>query len=157
MMHPKNVLKTSLQDILKMCWRCIEDIFKTSSKRLEDFLKTFLEDVLKISWRRFCKTSWRHLKDVLKTSWRPMTKTNILVLIKTSWRHLEYVFWKQRRKTSSSLLQDIFIRMNVCWAGISCSVFILFVAAFIIIYGLLCFTITNQKLIIDVFYYRCTT
>ena len=51
MIHPENVLKISLQDVLKASW-----------KRLED--------VLKISWRRFCTTFWRRLEDVLKTPWR---------------------------------------------------------------------------------------
>ena len=50
MIRLENVLKTSLQDVLKM-----------SSKSLED--------VLKISWRRFCKTSWRRFEDVfIKTN-----------------------------------------------------------------------------------------
>ena len=100
--------------------------------------------VFKTSWnasRRICDTSWRRFEDVLKTSWRRMDKTYILVLtktktsrrrledvlwsrminkdifvfIKTSWRRLENVFWRQRRKTSSRCLQDIFIKTNVCW------------------------------------------
>ena len=87
----ENVLKISLQDVLK-----------TSSKRLEDALKT----------------SWRCFKDVLKTSWRHMAKTNILVLTKTSSRRLEDVFWRRKAKasifvlikTSWRRLQDIFWR-----------------------------------------------
>ena len=71
--------------------------------RFENVLKRSLQDVL--------KTSWRRVEDTLKTSWRHMTKTIILVLIKTSWswsRHLlkryelgEYIcLW-------SRLLQDV--------------------------------------------------
>ena len=58
MIRLENVLKISLQDVLK-----------TSSKRLEE--------VLKMPWRGF-----------LKTSWRRIAKTNILVFTKTSWRRL---------------------------------------------------------------------
>ena len=72
----QDILKTSWQDVLKMCWRPFEDVFKTSWRLLENVLKTLLQDVL--------KTSWRRLKNVLKTSWRRMTKTNILVFTKTS-------------------------------------------------------------------------
>ena len=58
-----------------------------------------------------------------------MAKTNILVLTKTSsedvrlrrtyssWsRRLQDVFWRWRQKTSSRLLQEVFIKTNVCWA-----------------------------------------
>ena len=103
----EDVLMTPWRHLAKTSWRCLEDVFKTSSKRLEE--------VLKMSWKRFCNTSWRCLKNVLKTSWRRMAKTNILVSTKTSWkdvwlrqisstwsRRLEHVFWRRRRKTSSS-------------------------------------------------------
>ena len=82
----KNVLKISLQDVFKTSWRRLEDALKTS------------------------------MQDVLKTSRRRRAKTNILVLVKTSWRRLlktyglgEYicldqdVFWRRRRKTSSPI------------------------------------------------------
>ena len=52
MIRLENVLKTSLQDILKMPSKSLEDVFKTSWRCLEDFLKTFLQDVLKMFWRR---------------------------------------------------------------------------------------------------------
>ena len=71
----QNILKASLQDVLKMSWRRLEDAFKTSWRRLEDVLKTFLQNVF----------------------WRRMTKANTFVLIKTSSRRLlktktKYVF-----------------------------------------------------------------
>ena len=105
------------------------------------FLKTFwksLEDVMKKSWKHL-ETSWRRLEDVLKTffsrglenflktSRRRMIKTNILVLIKTSsedvwvrriyssWSRRLEDLWRQRGKTSSTPLQGIFIKTNVCW------------------------------------------
>ena len=69
MIRFENVLKRSLQDILKTSSKRLEGVLKTSWRRLEDVLKTLLQDVLKTSWRR-------------------MTKTIILVLIKTSSRRL---------------------------------------------------------------------
>ena len=79
----QNVLKTSLQDVLKTPWRCLEDVFarrlrdvlkrnlKTSWRCLEDALKTslkHLENVSKVSWRRFCETSEIILKKEQKTT-----------------------------------------------------------------------------------------
>ena len=85
--------------------------------RLVNVLKTSLQDALKMSWRRlqnFLKTSWRRLENVLKTSWRRMTKTNILVLTKTSSENLRlrltYSSWSRR-------LQDVFLKTNVCWVN----------------------------------------
>ena len=73
MISLENVLKTSLQDVLKMSWRGFED-------------------VLKMFWRSFCKMSWRRLENVLKTSWRRMAKTNILVLTKTPSRRRQQMY-----------------------------------------------------------------
>ena len=113
MIRLQNILKASLQDVLKMSWR--------------RFCRR-LEVVLTMSWRRFCKTSWRRLS---KTSWQDV--------LKTSWRHLEdvwpkWIYWSWSRhledvlKTSSEgewlrriysswsrRLQDVFIKTNVCW------------------------------------------
>ena len=94
MIRLENVLKISLQDVLKMSWRR-------------------LEDVLKMSWRRFCKTSWRRLENALKTSWRRMAKTNILVLNKTSWRRPLKAKTKDVFKTFSRHLHQ-----NECLLGI---------------------------------------
>ena len=100
----QNILKASLQDVLKMSWTRLSDLLKMFSKRLEDALARRLEEVL--------KTFWKRLEDVLKTYgqdeyigldqdvfWRQRTKANIFVLIKTSWR----------------CLQDVFIKTYVCW------------------------------------------
>ena len=54
MIHLQNILKASLQDVLKMSWRRF-------CRRLEDVLKTFLQG------RRLGKTSWRRLENILKT------------------------------------------------------------------------------------------
>ena len=76
-------------DVLKMSWRCLEDVFAWC-----------LEDILKMSWRRLEDVwprpiywSWlRRLEDVF---WRHEAKANIFVLMKTSWRRL--------------------LKTNVCW------------------------------------------
>ena len=97
MIRLENVLKISLQDVLKTSWRCLEDVFqdvlKTFWRRLEDVLKTFLQDVLKTSWKRledvlktYSQDEYIGLdQDVLKTSWRRLLKTKTKdVLIKTN-------------------------------------------------------------------------
>ena len=69
MIRLQNILKASLQDLLKISWKRLENVLKTSwrrfCRRLEDVLKTSWQDVLQMSWRRFRKTSWRRL---LKTN-----------------------------------------------------------------------------------------
>ena len=50
--------------------RCLQDVFKTSSKHLQDVLPRRLQDVFKTSSRCLAKTSSRHLQDVFKTFWR---------------------------------------------------------------------------------------
>ena len=111
MIRFENVLKTSLQDVLKISWRYLEDVFKTSWRRLEDVLKTFLQDVL--------KTSWKRLEDVLKTYGQDEYIGLDQDVLKTSsedvwvrriyffwWRRLQDVFWGGRRRTSSKLLDQ---------------------------------------------------
>ena len=86
------LLKTSWRHLYKTSWRCLEDILKTSSKRLQN--------VLKISWRHFCKTSWRYLEDVF---------TRLLEDIsKTFWRRLEdlwprRIYWSWSRRLEGIL------------------------------------------------------
>ena len=130
MIHLEQVLKTSLQDVLKASWRCLEDVF---ARHLEDVLKTSLQDVLKMSWRRLknvLKTSWGCLEDFFarrlgKTSWRGMTKTNILVFIKTSSEDVRvrwiYSSWSRRLLKT----KDVFIKTNVCRV-LSCFFFLSF-------------------------------
>ena len=86
----QDVLKTSSARLQrnnfsssKTSWRCLEDVF---ARRLEDILKT--------SWRRMIKTNI--------FVWRRMSKANIIVLIKTSWRRLLKTKTKDVFKTSSS-------------------------------------------------------
>ena len=97
MIRLENVLKISLQDVLKMSWRRLQNVLKTSWRCLEDVF----QDVL--------KTFWRRLQNVLKTSWRRIAKTNILVLTKTSWRRLENVFWRRMTKA------NIFVLIKTSW------------------------------------------
>ena len=115
-----------LENVLKISsLRFLEDVLKTSSECIEDFLKMSWRRFYKTSWRRLGKASWRSLEDVFKTSskrlqdvlkmswrrfcktsWRCMAKTNILFLTKTSWRRLKDVFLRRRRKTSSRRLHQ---------------------------------------------------
>ena len=106
MIRLENVLKISLQDVLKTSWRCLEDVFqdvlKTFWRRLEDVLKTSwkrLEDVLKMSWRRFCKTSWRCLEDVFAR--------RLEDVLKTSWKRLEDVLKTYGQDEYIGLDQDV--------------------------------------------------
>ena len=97
------------KDVLKMSWRRLEDVFKTSWRLLEDVLKTFLQDVLKTSWRCYGKTSWRRLEDV----WR----TKVLVLTKTSsedvWLRWIYSSWS-RRLEDVLKTKDVFKTSSGC-------------------------------------------
>ena len=107
----ENVLKTSLQEVLNMSWRHLEDVFKTSWRRLETPWRG-LEDVLKTSWRRFqnvLKMFWRCLENVLKTSWRRL-KGIWPRKIYWSWpRRLEDVFFYRRKaKANIFILEDVF-------------------------------------------------
>ena len=123
---------------MKKSWSFLEDVFARRlevvwTRRLEDVLITSrrcLQNVLRRSWRYFegiLKMSWRHLEDVWPTwiywSWlrrlEDVLKTYFedvwLRWIYLSWsRRLEDVFYRRRRKTSSTRLQDIFIKTNVC-------------------------------------------
>ena len=98
MIRLENVLKISLQDVLKTSWRCLEDVF---ARRLEDVLKTSwrrLEDV----WPRRIYWSWpRRLKDVLKTSFEDVW---LIRIYSSSSGRLEDVFWRQDERS----LQDVF-------------------------------------------------
>ena len=49
MIHLENVLKTSLQDVLKMSLRRLQNVLNTSSKRLEEVFANRLKEVLKTS------------------------------------------------------------------------------------------------------------
>ena len=88
-----------------MPWKRLEDIFAGS---LEDVLKTSwrrLQNVLKTSWRRLegvLKTFWRRLEDVFKTSWRYLE-----YVLKTSWRRLEYVLKTYGQDKHTGLDQDV--------------------------------------------------
>ena len=98
MIRHKNVLKTSLQDILKMYWRRLEDVLKTSWRCLEEVWRC-LEEVCpkRIYW------FWsRHLEDALKTS----SEDIWLRRIYSSWlRRLEDVFLRCLLK---AITKDVF-------------------------------------------------
>ena len=123
-----------LEYVLKMSWRCLEDIFagrlenflNTSWKHLRkaswrclDVLKTFLQDVLKTSWRRLEDVwpgriywSWsRRLEDVLKT----FSEDAWVRRIYSPWSgRLEDVLKASSEDEDKRRLQDVFIKTNVC-------------------------------------------
>ena len=101
----------------------LQDVFKTSTRRLQDVLPRRLQDVFKTSSKRLVKMSSRHLQDVfnqgvLMTSSRRLQdifKTSCQDVFKTSSKRLEDVF-KNVFKTSSRHLQDVLQRylQDVC-------------------------------------------
>ena len=119
-----DLFKKSCQDALKIYWG---SFCKTSWKRPENVLKTScLEDVLKTSWisledvwPRQKYWSWsRRLEDIFKT----YSEEIWLGWMYSSWsRRLEDVFWRGRRKTSSTRLQDVFIKTNASWKYSGCT------------------------------------
>ena len=121
MIRLENVLKISLQDVLKMSWRrfsrCLEDVLKTSW------------NVLKTSWRCLEDVFARRLENVLTTSWRRIAKTNILF-----WpRRLEHVFKTSSEDEDERLHQDVSKTSSSrgMFAGLSLSFsFLLFVLVF---------------------------
>ena len=96
MIHLEQVLKISLQDVLKTSWRCLEDVLKMFWKRLSKKSWRRLEDVLKTSWKRlkdvlktYDQEEYVGLdQDVLKTFWRRILKTKMEDVFKTSSRRL---------------------------------------------------------------------
>ena len=81
--------------------RRLQDVFKTSSRHLQDVLPRRLQDVLQKRLQDIFKTSSRRLQNVFKTSW------------KTSSRHLQDVF-----KTSC---KDIFKTFSRRIIKLNCS------------------------------------
>ena len=125
-----------LENVLKMSWRCLEDIF---ARRFEDVLKT--------SWKRLNKASCKNVlqkcfQDIFKTSSRCLVdvlKTFLQDVLKTPWRRFEdvwprriYLPWSRRLQdvlstfsedvwvmriylSWSRRLEDVFMKTNVCW------------------------------------------
>ena len=105
MIRLENVLKTSLQDVLKISWIRLEGVFKTSWRHLEDVLKTFLQDVLKTFWRRFedtLKTFWRRLQEVLERLLEDV--------LKMYWKRLKNILKTHGQGKYTGLDQDVFWR-----------------------------------------------
>ena len=87
----------------------LEDLLKTSWKRLEEILERRLEEVLKTSWRRLGKTSWRGLEEIFKASSKcvqdvmkmsrrhleDVSERRLEDVMKTSWRRLEVIWLRQ--------------------------------------------------------------
>ena len=85
--------------LMKTYWRRLEDVFSVTIFRLS----RRLEDVLKTSWRRLAKTFWRRLEEVLKTSLEEVLQTRLEDVLEDEellrWRLPQDVFkrsWKIR-------------------------------------------------------------
>ena len=93
-----------LENVLKMSWRCLEDIF---ARRFEDVLKT--------SWKRLSKASCKNVlqkcfQDIFKTSSRCLVdvlKTFLQDVLKMSWRRFEDVWPRRIYLPWSRRLQDV--------------------------------------------------
>ena len=88
-------MKASLQGVLKMSWRRLQNAWKISWRR---FCRR-LENVFKTSWKIFGKASWRSLEDVED-------------FFKTSWRHLEDVLKMFLQDVLKTYGQDKYIGLD---------------------------------------------
>ena len=100
MMRLENVLKVSLQDVMKTVWRRLEDVL---ARCLEDVWKTswrHLQNVLKMSWRRFWNMSWRRLEDVwprqIYWPWSRRLKDVLKTSSEDVWLRRIYSSWSRR-------------------------------------------------------------
>ena len=98
----KDVFKTSWSRPIYSLWsyvfktssRCLQDLFKTSSRRLQGVLQKCLQEILKMSSRHFQDVS---KKDVFMTSSRRLQDD-----LKTSSRHLQEVLQRCLQDVLSS-------------------------------------------------------
>ena len=97
----KTSLRNSWKHLGKTSLRYLEDVSKTSSKRLQD--------ILKISWRGFCKTPWKRLADKwLRQIYSSWSKRLQDVFIKAN------VFWKDYFLTQGSKFLKMLNRVGRC-------------------------------------------
>ena len=106
MIRLQNILKASLQDVLKMSWRRF-------CRRLEVVLTMSWRRFCKTSWRRLSKTSWRHLEDVwpkwIYWSWSRHLEDVLKTSSEGEWLRRIYSSWSRRLedlKTSSRRLHQ---------------------------------------------------
>ena len=119
MIRLENLLKTSLEDLLKMSWKLLEDVLQTIlTERLENVLQMSWRCSCKKSWRRLGKVwrhlgkiSWRRLEDVLKTydqdEYIGLEQDVLKMSFEDVWLRWIYSSWSRGFK-------DIFIKTNVC-------------------------------------------
>ena len=107
MIRLEKVLKTSLQDVLKMSWRRLQNVLKTSWRCLEDVFARRFEDVLKMPSKRLSKMSWRRLENVLKTSSKCLED-----VLKSSWQDVLKTSWKRLEQVLKTYDQDEYIGLN---------------------------------------------
>ena len=98
----EKIFERCLEDLLKTSSKRLDDVFKTSWRCFEDVLKTFLKDVLNTSWRHFEDVLARLLKDFLKTTLKRLKDVLATYnqhdyigldqdFLKTSWRRMSYL------------------------------------------------------------------
>ena len=74
-MSSRHLEKTSCKNVFKTSSRRLQDVFKTSSKRLAKTFSRRLRNVFKTSCKYVFQTSSRRLQDVLKKSCKDVFKT----------------------------------------------------------------------------------
>ena len=123
----EEVLKTSfafvfrrrLQDVLIkasifVLVICLQDVFKTFWRRLQDVLPRRLQNIFKTYWKYVFKTSSRRFQDVFKTFCEYVFKTSsrhLQDVFKTSSRHLQHAFetfWRRLQDISKTSCKDVF-------------------------------------------------
>ena len=136
------------QDLLKTSSRRLQDVFairlpKTSSRRLQDVFLKRLQEVFKTSSkrlprrlqdvfvRRLAIMSSRRLQDVFARRLAIMSSRRLQDVFITFWK-AKKCYTEDVLKTSSRLLQYVFTKTNVCW-DITCC-FCLFVFCFLFFY-----------------------
>ena len=61
-------------------------LVKTYWRRFESLTFFVLQDILKTSWRRLAKRSWKRLEDVLKTFLEEVLQIRLEDIFKSSWK-----------------------------------------------------------------------
>ena len=104
----QDVFKTSSRRVFKTSSKSLQDVFKTSCKRVYKTSSRHLQDIFKTFSRHLqdaFETFWRRLQDVLKMSWRRFCKT--------SWRRFEDVLKTKETQTVSRRFQDVSLSYTV--------------------------------------------
>ena len=94
--------------VLQTCWIVLKVLLTKTFN-----LMIRLQNVLKTSSRRICETFWRRFQDALKTSWQDVLKTLWQDILKTSWKRLEDVWTRRIYWSWPRRLEDVFWRYMI--------------------------------------------